>query len=256
MIRLSSLVLPLLIAASLSACKRHQPDAQNAATGAPSSSAESASAPAAATAVAAAVAAPAAAPSNTAPAGKAFDLQGVSVSSKALPAFPYMATPSELASNKVYTEQDLEFDRVYVIAGEELRPVEGKVLHRKFFLSELKWSPLAAHRNYETALKALGATRVDTAHPADDKFVEHNGGDGAAIWKKMRIPSLNRMEEPEASGFEQWLIRTPTTNIWLSFFIDNGQVGLLTVEEKAMQQSVTLLPAAELSGALHPVAGG
>lgn len=255
MIRLSTLVLPLLIAASLSACKRHQPDAQNAALGAPSSSAASASAPVAA-APATATPAAVAAPSNTAPAGKAFDLQGVSVTSKALPAFPYVGTPSELAPKNVYTEQDLEFDRVYVVAGEELRPVEGKVLRRKFFLHELKWSPLAAHRNYEMALKALGATRIDTAHPADDKFVEHNGGDGAAIWKKMRIPSLNRLEEPEAPGFEQWLIRTPSTNIWLSFFIDSGEVGLLTVEEKAMQQSVTLLPAAELSGTPRPATGG
>jgi hypothetical protein len=28
-------------------------------------------------------------------------------------------------------------------------------------LSDLQWSVLAAHRNYEAALKALGATRVD-----------------------------------------------------------------------------------------------
>ena len=231
--RLSTFVLPLLVAASLAACKSKQNEAQDAATEAPASAAPMASEPAAS---APAGSGPPATPAAASAAR--FDPHTVPVSDKALPAFPYLATPSSLDPKSVYTEKDLEFDRVFVVAGEELRPVEGKVFQRKYFLHELKWSPLAAHRNYQNALKALGAVRVDKVHPHEDVFVERNGGDINDIWRKMGTPSLDRVEDPEAPGYEQWLLRTPTTNIWLSFFIDQGQVYLQTVEEKAMQQQV------------------
>jgi len=247
MMRLSTFVLPVLIAASLAACKRDQSATPDAVKEAPASAAESSTAPAAAPA---APAAPAAAPA-TAQAGPAFDVQSVPVTSKALPPFPYLATPAELESNNVRTKRDVEFDRVYVMAGSELRPVEGKILSRNFDQRHLKWSDLAAHRNYENALKAMGATRVDKISPADKQFIERNGGEAATIYKKMGITYLDAGKDTETPGFEQWLIRTPDTNIWLSFTVDNGEVELHAVEEKAMQQQVQALPAAELSSALR-----
>lgn len=245
--RLSTIVLPLLVAASLSACNKRQPETQETA---PADAVQASAEPAPATTSAAPAAA--AAPAQTAaPAASAsFDLQSVPVSSKALPAFPYLATPSGLPEERVNLTKDLEFDRVHVIAGEELRPVEGKVQERVFALHNLKWSHLAAHRNYETALKALGATRVDKIHPDDEKFIARNGGNSSAIFSKMRIAPVREAADPDLPGFEQWLIRTPTTNIWLSFSIVSDEVHLLTVEEKAMQQQVETLPAAKLSNAL------
>jgi OOP family OmpA-OmpF porin len=249
--RLSTLVLSLFVVTGFAACKRHAPETPTAAKDASAIAAQPAGAPAAPAASAAPAATPATAPANAPAAAGKFDVASVPVTTKELPPFPYLATPAELQPKQVFTEKDIEFDRVYVIAGDELRPVEGKVLHRMFFLHELKWSPLAAHRNYENALKALGATRVDRVHPADEQFVQRNGGDTNVIWKKMGTPSINRPDDPEVPGYEQWLLRTPKTNIWLSFFIDNGQLGLLTVEEKAMQQQVQALPAAQLSNALR-----
>lgn len=244
--RLSILALPLLIAASLTACKRHQNDVQDAAKQAPEAATQAAETPAAAPAPAAGT--PAAAPATAAV--KPFDLQSVPVTTKALPPFPYVAMPADLPPNEVKTDADLEFDRAYVIAGEELRRVEGKVMRRKFSLSALKWSELAAHRNYETALKSLGATRVDTVHPMDEKFIERNGGSYQAVYGKMNLPYIDAAKDPDAPGFEQWLIRTPETNIWFTLYVFGGEVGIVTVEEKAMQQQVQALPAAQLSSAL------
>ena len=241
--RLSTLVLPLLVVASLAACKSKQNEAQEA----PASAQET---PAAAAATAPEPAPAPAAPATAAAPGAKFDLQSVPVTDKALPAFPYLATPTGLLEERVSTTKDLEFDRIFVLAGEELRPVEGKVNERVFSLYNLKWSALAAHRNYESALKALGATRVDKVYPRNEQFVQRNGGSESAILKKMGISNLDSMEDPELPNFEQWLIRTPSTNIWLSFFLNNGEVRLLTVEEKAMQQLVQALPAAKLSSAL------
>ncbi|WP_288381357.1 OmpA family protein [uncultured Massilia sp.] len=246
--RISTLVLPLLIAASLAACKSKQNEAQDAAKEAPASTAQSPAEPAAT--APAAPSAPAA-PATAAAPGAKFDLQSVPVTDKALPAFPYLATPTGLAQDEVSMPKDLEFDRVFVLAGEELRPVEGKVNERLFYIHKLKWSALAAHRNYETALKAMGATRVDKVHPTNQQLVQRNGGNESEMLKKMGIGRLDDMKDPEVPGFEQWLIRTPTTNIWLSFFLKgNDELHLLTVEEKAMQQLVETLPAAKLSSAL------
>lgn len=242
--RLSTFVLPLLIAASLSACKRDQSTAQDAPKETPAAAAETPATPAAS------AAAPAAAPAATATV-KAFDLESVPVTTKELPAFAYLATPTGLDPRTVNTNIELEFDRISVIAGEELRRVEGKILRRNFSMDELKWSSLAAHRNYETALKAMGATRVDAVHPTDEKFVARNGGSESDILKKMSIDNLGEREDAEVPGFEQWLLRTPTTNIWMSFYVYGSYVHLLTVEEKALQQVVQALPAAELSSALR-----
>lgn len=242
MMRLSTLVLPLFIAASLSACKRDQTASQDAAKeGAAAVQAAETPAPAAPEA-------PAAAPA--AAAVKPFDLESVPVATKVLPPFPYVAMPADLKLDDMRTDSDLDFDSVYVLAGEELRRVEGKVMSREFMLSDLKWSVLAAHRNYEAALKALGATRVDTVHPMNEKFIERNGGSYQAIYDKMKLPYIDASTDANTPGFEQWLLRTPQTNIWFTLRVHGGEVGVMTVEEKAMQQQVQALPAAQLSSAL------
>ena len=251
MMRLLLLALPLLVAAGLSACRSREPETPQVPQAASADTAQPGDAPAAATprVTHPAPVFPAAASQDPTAADNSFDVHAVPVTDRSLPAFPYIATPADLGSKEVFTEKDIEFDRVYVLAGDKLHAVEGKVFHRKFFLHQLKWSPLAAHRNYENALKSLGAVRVDAVHPDNDRFVERNGGDGNAIWKKMRIPGLSQSDDPDAPGFEQWLLRTPSTNVWISFFLANGQLHLLTVEEKAMQQLVEALPADKTANA-------
>ncbi|MBD8563124.1 OmpA family protein [Oxalobacteraceae sp. CFBP 8763] len=242
MMRLSTLVLSLLLAASLTACKRDRTESQDVAK-----EATAATQPVE-TPVAAAPDAPAAAPASNVV--KPFDLASVPVTTKALPPFPYVAMPADLKPADMRTDSNSDFDSVYVLAGEELRRVEGKLMSREFMLSDLQWSVLAAHRNYEAALKALGATRVDAIHPMNEKFIERNGGRYQAIYDKMKLPYIGASTDENTPGFEQWLLRTPQTNIWFSFRVDGGEVGIMTLEEKAMQQQVQALPAAQLSSAL------
>jgi len=242
--RLSTLVLPLFIAASLTACKRDQTESREAAKEPVAAAAQSADSPAPV------VASEAPAAVSAVDTVKPFDLESVPVTTKALPPFPYVAMPADLKPDDMRTDSDLDFDRVYVLAGEELRPVEGKVMSREFMLSDMKWSVLAAHRNYETALKALGATRVDTVHPMNEKFIERNGGRYQAIYDKMKLPYIDASTDADTPGFEQWLLRTPKANIWFSLRVYGGEVGVMTIEEKAMQQQVQALSAAHLSTVL------
>lgn len=191
-------------------------------------------------------------PAPAAEAAKPFDIGQVPVTSAALPTFPYVGIPAEL-KGAARSDEVVQFDRINVVAGNRLHPVEGKISRRYFSINEIGMSPLGAHRNYEAVLKELGATRVDTVSPADPSFIEAHGGELQAIRKKMQlIGGPDRSDEADIPGFEQYLLRTPSSNIWMSFYLfDNSlNLGLIVVEEKALKQSVALMPAEQMATAL------
>jgi OOP family OmpA-OmpF porin len=223
---------------SLSACKRREATTTAEATQAPP----------------AAVAPPAAAPAT--PAGetasnsavKPFDLQSVPVSTAQVPPFPYVDRPK---GTEGYHNEEQPFDRIYVIAGAELRSVEGHYQQRWFPPRTVKMSLLEAYRNYDNAFRALGAVRVDAADPADPAFVGRNGGKDALL-KRLRLPNLPRDLPEGVPVYAQYLLRTADRNIWLSFsvFDDGNNVSVMTLEEKPMQQSVAFVKADEMASAL------
>ncbi|MEO7494794.1 MAG: OmpA family protein [Massilia sp.] len=139
------------------------------------------------------------------------------------------------------------------MAGSEVRKVEGKISERFASLGPLKMSPLGIHRNYEQALKALGAVRVDTVYPGNEDFINRHGGDKDALFQKLRIMNLQKSDEADTPGFEQYLLRTQTTNIWIAFhlFDDDRNVCVEVIEEKALEQSVKPIAAAEMATALQ-----
>jgi len=128
--RLSTLVLSLLLIASLTAGKRDRAESQDVAKEA------SAATQPVETPVASAPDAPSAAPASSVV--KSFDLASVPVTTKALPPFPYIAMPADLKPGDMRTDSNSDFDSVYVLAGEELRRVEGKLMSREFMLRDLQ----------------------------------------------------------------------------------------------------------------------
>lgn len=230
----------LSLALSLAACKRKEATAPVAET------------PAVASASSAAAALPASAPAAaTVQAAKPFDLASVPVTTASLPPFPYISMPTGTGSGEHNSVVD--FERAYVLAGSEVRKVEGRISERFASLGPLKMSPLGIHRNYEQALKAMGAVRVDTVYPGDEEFIKRNGGDKEALFKKLRIMNLLKSDEADTPGFEQYLLRTPTTNIWIAFhlFDNDNNVCVEVIEEKALEQSVKPIAAAEMATALQ-----
>jgi len=239
----------LIALLSLTACKRKEP-APAAAPPAPASTpaADAPHASAAPSSVASAASAgTAAAAPDTAPV-KPFDVQSVPVSNAKIPPFPYVSRPKGADD---YHDEERKFDRLYVIAGNELRPVEGHFQQRWFPPSVVKMSQLEAFRNYDNAFRALGAVRVDTANPIDPAFVARNGGKETVL-KRMRLPNVPTDLQEGVPAYAQYLLRTPDRNIWLSFsMFDNGNnVSLTTLEEQPMEQRVTLIKADEMASAL------
>lgn len=234
-------------ALALSGCKKKQEPEVAATT--PEQATQQAAQQAEPAATAAATS-PASTPAATAPmAAMPFDPQSVPVSTAKLPAFPLLQRPEGTAS---YHTVEKNFDRVFVIAGDELRAVEGRVSERWFPPSAVKMSTLEAYRNYENLLKELGAVRVDKSHPADKAFIDRNGGDREAVLQKLRVPNTQKSIPSDVPTYSAYLLRTPDKNYWITYTIFDGEnnVSLLVVEEKAMEQTVKLVKADEMAAAL------
>jgi outer membrane protein OmpA-like peptidoglycan-associated protein len=212
-------------------------------------------APAATPEATAAAAVPAAAAAGTsastpAPAAAAtpFDPQSVPVSTATIPPFPLVDRPE---GTNGYSTKQSNFDRAYFIAGNELRPVEGRLSDRWFPPSAVNMSLLEAYRNYDNVLKSLGAVVISRVHPEDKAFVAANGGDADAVLKKLRIPALESDIPEGVPAYAAYLLRTSGKNFWIAFSIIGGKnVQLLVVEEKAMEQTVKLIKADEMASVL------
>lgn len=180
---------------------------------------------------------------------KPFDIQSVPVTAAAMPPFPYLELPSEATG---YHTETKDFDRAYVIAGEQLQAVEGRTSERWFPPGVAKMSTLQVFRNYDQAIKAMGGLKIDAVHPLAPAFIQRNGGDSEAILKKLAIPNILRTLPNDVPTFSQYLVRTPKGNVWIAFFIfdEENNVSIKVVEEKPMQQTVALVKADAMASAI------
>lgn len=228
-------LIPMALCAALavSGCKRRE-EAPVAADVAP---APAAAPPVASTAAASApeVSAP---PAAANAATKAFDPASVPLSTASLPPFPYVQLPGREAEG--YHKTESAFDRAFVVAGNDLRPVEGRVMLRFFPPGVVKMSTREAFHNYDNAIKSMGGVQVNTVHPLEDGFIKLNGIDREKLLKKLRAPNMERTTVSDTPTFTQYLLRTEKGNIWISTFFFDGEInmGLLTVEEKPMRQTL------------------
>jgi outer membrane protein OmpA-like peptidoglycan-associated protein len=228
----STLVLATL---ALSACKRQDT------TAAPEQVIVATPAPVAA---APAATAPTTTPVAANPTASTFDINSVPVTTAALPPFPYLDWPEKLAEGDRNGDEPLDFDATSVIVGNDLRSVEGHVVRRYYSLSQAKLSALAAERNYDAALKAMGAVQVNLTQPNDEKFQEAHQEikDLTAARKAFKILDHGK--------YKSYLIRTPQGNVWIAYTIDDYNVNIVAIEEKALQQSIKPLSAVELKSEL------
>ena len=174
----------------------------------------------------AAPAAPAIAPS-AAEASK-FDLAKVPLISVALPPFPLLDWPKDLAKSD-YTAEQSDFSQAWVLAGNQLRTVEGRVDKRQFYNEDAKLSALASRRNYAAAVKALGGVQVNAVDPDNSALVNANP-------ENFAIDKLGVIE-PKLS-YDAYLVRAPGKNFWITVLTNDARTYLMTVEEKVMEQKV------------------
>lgn len=184
-------------------------------------------------------------------ASSTFDINSVSVSNIVLPPFPYVDYPTTLEKSYYGGLPTSQFDVTTVIVGSELKTVEGKVSVRYFPNNPANISAVAAQRNYENVIKALGGAKVNTITPTDPALIKQAGGIDT-LFKKLRLASA-KAEDPGVVVFDQYLIRSDKANIWIAVIEENGGITtrLVTIEEKAMEQSVGLIKADAMAASLQ-----
>ncbi|CAE6873250.1 Peptidoglycan-associated lipoprotein [Paraburkholderia aspalathi] len=190
--------------------------------------------------------APVAAPAPAAPpmaSSAKFDIGSVAMSTAELPPFPYLDWPAGLDDGHKFVKTS-EFDRIYVIAGNELRPVEGRYENRHFMNSDVKLSDLAAQRNYEAAIKALGGVKVSTMLPTNPAMLSQDNNDlGDLVVNKLRVAM-------SPDNYDYYLIRKPEGNVWIGLLVGGGYTQIITVTEGEMQTVVGFVKADDMQKAL------
>jgi outer membrane protein OmpA-like peptidoglycan-associated protein len=165
------------------------------------------------------------------------DIASLPMVATALPAFPYLPFPAMVPEGFRHAKR-ANFDAVSFIVGKQLRTVEGQVEVRSFDNWRAGMSAMAVRRNYEAAVTGLGAVKVNTVAPEDKALIAANGGT-VSINDKLRFPAA-------VMSYDSYLLRTPGKNIWIALMFADDQTKFVVAEEKAMQQSVTLVTAATM----------
>lgn len=169
-------------------------------------------------------------------AAAATDPAAVPLSKVQLPAFPVVQLPKE--ARKPFSEDEVAWERVYVLAGERLLPVEGRYLRRLFSVGSAGLTEQGVMAHYAREIEALGGIRLATYRKGEDAVLRQGGLEPKRAFEKMR--------QLDGSSMEQYLIRSARGNVWISVGVfDGGQNGsLVVVEEQPFRQSVKPLPLA------------
>jgi outer membrane protein OmpA-like peptidoglycan-associated protein len=172
-----------------------------------------------------------------------FDPATVRVSTKPLPAFPYLETPDRLKPMYRKTTE-LGFNQAYFIAGTTLHRVEGRLARQRFTLRNAGMSRLEVLRNYEQAIAALGGVRVDAVKPTDKAFIAANGGNRHDIVTR----KIGRGET--AYAYAAYLVRTAESTVWIALTVGSTYATVWILKEQPMEQSVAVTKAGEMKAAL------
>jgi len=162
---------------------------------------------------------------------KPFDFDSVPEASTAVPPFPYVNYPDKL-HEAFQSTTDVPMDRVYVILGDQLHPVEGRVATRTFSHRNAEMSELEVRRNYENAMREMGAVKVNTVGPDDENVIAAAGGDDYALRKKMLLVPDLRM------SYDVYLARKGAARHWIVIMTNDSSTSLLAVEEKPFAQTI------------------
>ena len=227
-----TLMLCLFAATWLTGCQR-APDA--------------ASAPANAPVPAAPAATPAAPAPATPPAAADFDPASVPASTASLPPFPFFKIPDGLESTYDDKDKQIAFDRQFFLAGGMAVPVEGRIFRDRFNLTAgpRQYTDLEFRRNYENALQALGAKKINDVQYTYEVMDAAGGRD--ALEKTNYAGPLN----PD-SPHDSYLLRQGGKEWWID--VSTGAFPLhgyvVVLEKEGMKQSLGFLDAAAMKQAI------
>jgi len=231
MSKLAVSIVVALLSSSLAACKQKHEDI---------SSLSTPSAPSKADASEGEGNAGSAASKTVSAAEDEFDISKVPVTSAALPPFPYLKYPDGVHEGVQRTEQ-AEFDEAYVIAGKKLRKVEGRIESHKFDLRFANLSEVAARRNYQNLVKAMGGVKVNEL--GLNELAPDPGAKFQDLYEKLRFAEVDM-------SYDCYLVRTPAQLIWIALMFTKDTAQTLVIAEQPLKQTVGFVTADAMQSAL------
>lgn len=154
---------------------------------------------------------------SAAPAAAPFDFSTVPEVQGAIPPFPYVAYPPKVDESSQRTVT-VPMDEVDVILGTQLHRLEGRVAMRTFAHRNAGMSALEVRRNYENALRAFGAVKVN----ADKPGAHYASGPGM---EKLRVPD-------DDMSYNVYLARKGPARHWIVVMTSDDRTRLLAIEEQ------------------------
>jgi OOP family OmpA-OmpF porin len=226
-------LLPLLVclALPLAACKKHASptpiagDRAHVTAGAAAS--EAAPSPAAAENQNAGVPPSAA---SAEPVEKPFDFNTVPQASGNIPPFPYVAVPPKIAGGLLDIET-MPMDRAWVILGDHMHALEGRVSIRTFQGRNAEMSRLELRRNYENAMRDMDAVKVNTVEPKSPVLGPTEGDDFLKRDRLLRMPQFD-------SSYDVYLARKGEARHWVVVMVSDLETRLILIEEQPFKQSL------------------
>lgn len=175
---------------------------------------------------------------GTAVAPVEFDINQYPVSEVSLGDFPYITLPIGY-TNKGYGQTNKEFARFPFWVNGKTHWVEGK-FHGEVFTAEQgrDGSELEVKRNFEDLVKQMGGVKVSEGRVPTETIKEW----GDEITQGFIEGLGNVYSAPVIT----YLVRRADGNIWVHLVADNINYAYVIGQEKAFQQTATLLPASEL----------
>ena len=178
-------------------------------------------------------------------ASAAFDVATVAVSNVSLPPYPYIDYPASLPKDQRSGGRDPIYDGTLVIAGGNLRVVEGTTSKRLFLNNQAGMTALAAQGYYADASKALGGVKVNTASVADPQWLDQQVGDRYELFVKLGFGCANLHA---LTSYDVYLIRHADadhgdSNTWIVIaeLPDNEGTWLTVIDEKPLPRNVGLI---------------
>ncbi len=183
---------------------------------------------------------PQAAPKE-AEAQNAFSVENVPISNVALGDFPYFNAPE---GYKITTNQGKKFDTEYFFIEGKLVPISGdsfKAHIGSFDGSSSAFISPQVREAYSSLMKKVGAVRVPGAPPTREEI------DRIGVKAILGNNHGFTFNENRLDKIETYLLRTPTEEIWVQYFIGNESGNIVVIRKKDMTKAtITLMDATQM----------
>lgn len=171
------------------------------------------------------------------PQAKTFDINTLPVSNENMGTFPYLSAPESYQYTKEKTKEYEE--KLFFYDDSSVLKVGGKYYHAQILAKEgVEFGDTYVVNNYKNAIEKLGGVEIYSG-PLNKTYNRVTGED---------LPYLKDLYDPLAYKYKQYIIPTPTENIWIELIhgLNTPMIDFTVMREEAMKETISILKANDI----------